>query len=63
MGFEAETSVADREFVDLLADERKVGEKSKRADQTGIISFGLTFAEPALGEVVNVDQIGSGAVR
>lgn len=63
MGLEAETSAASGEFVHLLADQGKVREKSEGADQTGIIGFGLIFAEPALGEVVDIDQVGSGALR
>ena len=63
MGLEAETAIARGDFIHLLADEGEVGKKSEGADQAGVVGFSLIFAEPALGEVVDVDQIGSGAFR
>lgn len=63
MGLEAETSIACRELIHLLADQRKVGEKSNRSDQAGVVRFSLIFAELALAEVVNINQIGSGTLR
>ena len=63
MGLEAETSISCREFIHLLADQGKVGKKSEGTDKTRVVSFSLIFAEPALGEVVDGDQVGSGALR
>lgn len=63
MGLEAETSISRRELIHLLADQGKVGKKSEGTDETRVISFSLIFAEPDLGEVVDGDQVGSGALR
>lgn len=63
MGLEAETSIAWSELVHLLANQREIGEESEGTDQAGVISFGLIFAKPAFGEVVDVDQVGSGTLR
>src|SRR5262245_60077040 len=59
MRLEAEASITRCEFIDCLADQGEIGKKPKGADQSGIISFGLIRAEFALGEIVNVDQIGA----
>ena len=63
MGLEAETSIACREFIYLLADQGEIREKAEGSDQAGIVGFSLIFAESALAEVVDINQIGSGTLR
>ncbi len=63
MGLEAKTSMADRELVHLLTNQGKVREKLEGTDQAGVVGVGLIGAELAFGEVVDVDQVGPGALR
>jgi len=59
MRLKAESSIARRQFVDRLPDEREIGEKPKRADQPSVVGFSLIDAKFAFSEIVDVDQVGS----
>jgi hypothetical protein len=58
MRLKAESSIARRQFVNRLSDERKIGEKPERADQTRMVGFGLIDAKFAFSEIVDVDEVG-----
>ena len=58
----AEASITCSEFINRLTDARKVREKPKCSDQAGIVGFGLVGTKLVLGEVVDIDEIGSGAI-
>jgi hypothetical protein len=49
MRLKAEASIARRQFVNCLSDEREIGEKPERADQTRMVGFGLIGAKFAFG--------------
>ena len=57
MRLKAESPIARCHFVNRLSDERKIGEKSERADQARMVGFGLIGAKFAFGEIVDVDQV------
>ena len=63
MRLKAESSIARRQFVNRLSDEREIGEKPERADQTRMVGFGLIGAKFAFGEIVDVDQVGPRPLR
>lgn len=63
MRLKAESSIAGRKFVKRLSDEREIGKKPERADQTRMVGFGLIGAKFAFGEIVDVDQVGPCPLR
>jgi hypothetical protein len=62
MRLEAKASISWGEFVDALANQRKIGEEPKSAEQAGVIGVGLINTEFAFGEVVDVDEVGTGSL-
>ena len=40
----------------------EAGKKAERANETGIVGVGLISAEFALGEVVDIGEVGTGAL-
>ena len=62
MGWEAETPIADGQFINRLTDEREIGKKPKRADQPRMVGLGLIFAELAFRKIVDVDEVRASAI-
>jgi hypothetical protein len=62
VGLEAEAPITCCEFINRLTDARKVREKPKCSDQAGIVSFSLICSKLVLSEIVDIDEIGPGAI-